>query len=1155
MSSTMFNPSRNALDNSRRTAYGWVVRMPDLPVAHESLKGLVVFNDSDKNFYECVRVKTYDSVISDPIEDYWEWRAVTFGADRTYLMPVGKLTVADIDDVALVDDGKGALTTDSTKYTDKTAPECIVKTMHELVYGFHRYGVHFDYLGYQDAYGTKFDSTSKTYYGYKTNENFDESGFELRKIYTGEIKTLTVGTDFTEGETVSEQYKFFTSSKDQDVDSIKMIDIMGTLNKIIAELNRHNANIPSVDTTMSYNKFCEILNMVIDEVNPFAVPWQVLINRIWYCEKKIGPGLFDAKDNDIATEMDFPAWRTAIIGTQNADGTWNDDYTWKNVPTSLREVLRFGTLCQMDDTILRLIQYMDQDVGDLNNLLTQMGINMNYKNGTRYPDLVTYLFDLWEYVKNLKQVNLEGINQLRATIGDIRYKIALENDKSTFQNGLAYFRWNSTDYYFEQLIRGTDFEVGGLISDVINSDDEHRSIYVLDSDESVRKIFDQCIADITKNRIDIAAINKLLGTSLGEIYVEILDKGDFTEGYYVTYNNSTSEADVTFNLIPKTEWNESTFGTLVEKYTNIYIKTSEDTTVCKAVEINNNLIATITRRVEDYYKELKQDIKDRTETIKQLTGLEGETTKPADWQVNGYIQVTNGVFEKYKHYYRKTNDDKFVDLVAGTDYQYPDYKLTEDTIFQAGKNYYYYGNTGGKAGYKKATAAETVELYEKGKGDYYEAHYEPTTDRYFNTTTSKYYTRSGAGTADDPYKYTLASVKNGAVVYNDSYFKTSDTVVDSSKTYYVYDSTRSRYVVAADLTEFNTSVTYYEYDPGTTYYEYYELTVPANSFYEYYDPTPITASSNVWIRDRRWKEYNTHRGLIDRNYETIEECQVACGNFKVWTTNQMAALKDFIMQLSLATVSIVTQEAATLSLMHHTIAKLITIHNAVERLEGEQTFKHADGVYDSGYDYYEAVQFVLTTDEAFIPGKQYFTKKDEIMREATTVPNVAIPAGTYYEPSVFRKMEPGTDYEIGLNVGSGVYTRDLVMPEAENWTINEIRVAVNRVLRIHLSNDDTPIYTELPDDQPIMSTLTYYRYLDDAWEEINPDEVDPSMVGQLIKDYDPDHMWYIKTGDEVADDNYTMTWIRVIMNEMIKLHNRSNDRTAANIIDALTATI
>ena len=62
--------------------------------------------------------------------------------------------------------------------------------------------------------------------------------------------------------------------------------------------------------------------------------------------------------------------------------------------------------------------------------------------------------------------------------------------------------------------------------------------------------------------------------------------------------------------------------------------------------------------------------------------------------------------------------------------------------------------------------------------------------------------------------------------------------------------------------------------------------------------------------------------------------------------------------------------------------------------------------------------------------------------------------------------------------------------------------------------------------------------MDDEWERIVPEVDDPDMVGQLIKDYDPEHVWYLKMDEEIADDNYTMTWIRVMLNEMIRLYNR-----------------
>jgi len=323
-------------------------------------------------------------------------------------------------------------------------------------------------------------------------------------------------------------------------------------------------------------------------------------------------------------------------------------------------------------------------------------------------------------------------------------------------------------------------------------------------------------------------------------------------------------------------------------------------------------------------------------------------------------------------------------------------------------------------------------------------------------------------------------------------------------------------------------------------YEFGSQAVPADTFYEYYisQYSKINRYSNVWLRDKRWKEYNTHRGLIDRNTDDIDRQRALCGAFHKWTQGQIGAIKDFMMYMMLVTLEIVTQENSTFSILHNTTAKLITILNAIAKLEGKIDYKHADGMYDAAYDYYRACAFALTTDTTFVPGKTYFIESGSTYVEAVVEKYMEIPPDTFYEPVDFVKLIPDIDYEIGLEVTSRIYTTDLVMPTIENYTMTEIKDAVNRILRMCMTDKDIPTYTALPNDQEIQENIVYYRYVDDAWEKIVPEADDPDMIGQRIKDYDPEHIWYIKMDEEIADDNYTMTWIRVMMNEMIRLHNR-----------------
>ena len=138
-SKAVFNPSRDGMDNSiKRTMYGQVLRFPTLPPAHAIFEGVTVFDTETKDFYECQHIQT-------ETEDYFEWVAVTFGAARAFLVPVGKLTERDVawdwnqDEVEFY------------HFTDKSRIECIANTINEIINGLIRYNKKFLYLGYTNV--------------------------------------------------------------------------------------------------------------------------------------------------------------------------------------------------------------------------------------------------------------------------------------------------------------------------------------------------------------------------------------------------------------------------------------------------------------------------------------------------------------------------------------------------------------------------------------------------------------------------------------------------------------------------------------------------------------------------------------------------------------------------------------------------------------------------------------------------------------------------------------------------------------------------------------------------------------------------------------------------------------------------------------------
>ena len=596
----------------------------------------------------------------------------------------------------------------------------------------------------------------------------------------------------------------------------------------------------------------------------------------------------------------------------------------------------------------------------------------------------------------------------------------------------------------------------------------------------------------------------------------------------------------------------------------------------------------------------------------------------ADYSLPGYVLTKDTTFDKSKVYYHKNVAGQFTKATGGSYQQfqagnctywvataYPSQALNmeEGRVFYSidvkgikgyarlikGRDY----QVGDVVSISPAVYEPTSMNISAYNGEVYEVvnlSYVPASGKF--VAGKVYYERVQGDPIEDTdpveYDYTFNRLKSGSLAeYNagecdywvNEAVPTSDHYYLNDKDYYVLDE--------LGLAGFFRLVPGYDYqyeDPVTGgIYEYGSQTIPDNEYYEKANGTKINRWSNVWVRDRRWKEYNTHRGLIDRNTDDLIAHQLMFGQFKDWTEGQIAAIKDFILYLMLATLEIVTQENSTFSILHNTTAKLITILNAIAKLENNLTFKHADGVYDGAYAYYRAIAFDLTHDNVFKPGKTYFVEDYEkttdsmfesdreyfrlsgvnytrltpgvdyligqsvsdlrydvyttTYREAIVSKNVEIPAGgRYYEPADFRKLDPNTELDIGLEVAPRTYTLDLVMPTVENYTITEIKDAVNRVLRDHMCDPSIPLYTALPTDQPIEAHMTYYRYVDGEWEKIEPGVDDPDMIGQRMKEYDPEHVWYIKTDQEIPDQGYTMTWIRIMMNEMIRFHNKGAEK-------------
>ena len=320
----------------------------------------------------------------------------------------------------------------------------------------------------------------------------------------------------------------------------------------------------------------------------------------------------------------------------------------------------------------------------------------------------------------------------------------------------------------------------------------------------------------------------------------------------------------------------------------------------------------------------------------------------------------------------------------------------------------------------------------------------------------------------------------------------------------------------------------------------------------------------LYKRDTRYSEDDSHRGLIDRNTEVItdlnkdqkyltsrvddlvsrvdnhsssftqvfreiisgKEADKKIKNIIIGTAglddskftgssfvnhedrlaqhrSELDALKEQVTQMvinsiqpSLAMMTALTQERFTVSELHYLVDRIITVQNSFNKLVGTDVpWQKATGVFQTGYTYYR--------------------KEDG---------------------DTYTKLHNATDYVVGLEIGSDIYTKELVGPVTENYSIKDIKIAINRMVAYYKSMSVIyPDYSELPGDTVINRGVIYYRNVDGVYDEILPERDDPSMIGKTVREYDPNNRWYLKITEQIPEDEYTCTPLRIYANEFLKL--------------------
>ena len=237
--------------------------------------------------------------------------------------------------------------------------------------------------------------------------------------------------------------------------------------------------------------------------------------------------------------------------------------------------------------------------------------------------------------------------------------------------------------------------------------------------------------------------------------------------------------------------------------------------------------------------------------------------------------------------------------------------------------------------------------------------------------------------------------------------------------------------------------------------------------------------------DEHKTSLNAHETRLDEHRQLIADLR-----------KQVDQMVINSIQPSLAMMTALTQERFTVSELHYLVDRIITVQNAFNKLVGTDVpWQKATGVFQTGYTYYR--------------------KEGE---------------------DTYTKLHNATDYVVGLEIGSDIYTKELVGPVTENYSIKDIKIAINRMVAYYKSMSVIyPEYSELPGDTVIRRGVTYYRNVDGVYDEILPERDDPSMIDKTIREYDPNNRWYLKITEQIPEDEYTCTPLRIYANEFLKL--------------------
>lgn len=299
----VFDPQNNSQKQEKRGCYGYVARAALLPIPIAQYEGIVLFCSDTKAFYECQK-------LTGTGREWYEWVEVAY--PRRLLIPVEKILTEAIDEGA------------EDPSARKNSFDAIISAVNAIAVGMIRYRIQVDPLGYIRTRDSVYKA-GKNYFVW--NENYDRSAYVVtedeervpEKTYFVRqpdwVYRPAIASDFNSDGSFKSGVFYYEMTRPTFVpdthavvddpilcvafefvghpsyDETTMKDVISKANELIEIVNRTDAHIALVNEDIStLFDLAKAINSLIDEVNPFSVPWNQLHDRVAALEHMLPTG-------------------------------------------------------------------------------------------------------------------------------------------------------------------------------------------------------------------------------------------------------------------------------------------------------------------------------------------------------------------------------------------------------------------------------------------------------------------------------------------------------------------------------------------------------------------------------------------------------------------------------------------------------------------------------------------------------------------------------------------------------------------------------------------------------------------------------------------------------------------------------------------------